>query len=204
MDKAEIRKNALNKRAALSEKERAQYSERIGESLRKLEEYREASSVFFFASFGTEPDTLPMIENALKEGKAVALPRCIDDKTMVFHYIEATADLKEGYKGIPEPDESLPAALSEPDLIIVPGVAFDRELNRIGYGKGFYDRFFKTIPLFVKKAALAFSVQVFDEIPYESPDETMDILITENEIINYCSAPSHALAAGLRRDNVPE
>ena len=166
----------------MSAEERAEKSGKIAEKLFKLEEYDEAANIFLYASFGSEVDTYPIIRRLLSEGKAVALPRCTSESTMVFHYIDSTEDLKPGYKGIPEPKESLPAALSEPDLMIVPGVAFDAEMNRIGYGKGFYDRFFKAIPLYVPKIALAYELQMVPEIPYETLDETMDKIITEERI----------------------
>ena len=166
----------------MSTEERAEKSGKIAEKLFKLEEYDEAANIFLYASFGSEVDTWSIIRWLLNEGKAVALPRCTSDTSMVFHYINSLDELTEGYKGIPEPKESLPAALSEPDLMIVPGVAFDAEMNRIGYGKGYYDRFFKAIPLYVPKIALAFEVQMVSEIPYETLDETMDKIITEERI----------------------
>ncbi len=182
MTKAEIKKEILKKRAALSAEERAEKSRLIADRLFELEEFREASNVFLFASYGSEVDTWPIIRRLLSEGKAVALPRCTSESTMVFHYIDSLEDLKPGYKAIPEPGADLPAALSEPDIMIVPGVAFDAEMNRVGYGKGFYDRFFKAIPLYVPKLALAFELQLVEAIPYETLDETMDKIITEERI----------------------
>ncbi len=183
MEKAEIRKNILALRNAMSGEDRRELSAIIGKRLFSLKDYADADSIFFFAGFGSEVDTLPMIDAALKDKKFVALPRVVDEKTMVFHYIEDVSELKPGYKGIPEPSEKLPMALSEPELIIVPGAAFDREMNRIGYGRGYYDRFFKTVPLYVPKVALCFSLQLTESIPYEALDETMDMIITENETI---------------------
>ena len=182
MTKDEIRKEKLRLRKALSLKERAEKSAAIAEKLFSLEEYKEAGNIFLYASYGSEADTFPIIERALEEGKAVALPRCVSDASMVFHYIEDTDELKKSKKGIPEPEPQLPAALSEPDIIIVPGVAFDASMNRIGSGKGYYDRFFKALPLYVPKLALAFELQMADEIPYETLDETMDKIITEERI----------------------
>ena len=182
MTKAEIRKEILRSRDSLGDEERAVSSKAIAGRLYELEEYREASNIFMYASFRSEVDTYNIIARALSEGRAVALPRCTGEDTMVFCYIESLSDLKSGYRGIPEPGEDLPAALSEPDLMIVPGVAFDPQMNRVGYGKGFYDRFFKAIPLYVPKIALAFELQMVPEIPYETLDETMDKIITEKGI----------------------
>ena len=182
MTKAEIRKERLKLREALGAEVRSEYSKRIAQRLFELEEYKDASNIFLYASFGSEVDTGEIILRSLSEGRAVALPQCTGEDTMVFRYITSPADLRPGYKGIPEPGEELPAALSEPDIMIVPGVAFDEQMNRIGYGKGFYDRFFKAIPLYVPKLALAFEVQMAKEIPYETLDETMDKIITEERI----------------------
>ena len=171
MTKAEIRKERLKLREALGAEVRSEYSKRIAQRLFELEEYKDASNIFLYASFGSEVYTGEIILRSLSEGRAVALP-----------YITSPAELRPGYKGMPEPGEELPAALSEPDIMIVPGVAFDEQMNRIGYGKGFYDRFFKAIPLYVPKLALAFEVQMAKEIPYETLDETMDKIITEERI----------------------
>ena len=183
MTKSEIRKEILVKREALISADRREKSERIAQQLFELTEYKEAGSIFAFYSFGSEVDTVGIIEGALKAGKAVALPRCVDDKNMVFHYVEKLSELKPGFKGIMEPGEELPMALSEPDIIIVPGVAFDGEMNRIGYGRGYYDRFFKGLPLYVPRIALAFELQIVPEIPYETLDATMDMIITEEKVI---------------------
>lgn len=182
MTKEEIRKYILDKRNALSGKERSEASKTIAKKLYELEAFKSAANIFLYSSFGSEVDTKPITERLLSEGKAVALPRCTDDKNMVFHYIDSLDDLKSGYKRILEPDEKSPMALSEPDIIIVPGVAFDANMNRIGYGRGYYDRVFKAIPLYVPKIALAFDVQIADEIPYETLDETMDIIITQTRV----------------------
>ena len=98
---------------------------------------------------------------------------------MKFYYITSLNDLTAGYKGIPEPGLYCePAAENRQKIILVPGVAFDKKGNRIGYGKGFYDRYLKEHE-FIKKMGIAFEMQVLEEIPGEPDDVQMDMVITE-------------------------
>ncbi len=183
MDRDRLRKDMLEKRNAMDPGKRAEDSRRIFARLKELPVYEDASSVFFYHSFGSEVETQSMIEQALRKGKAVALPKVKDSATMLFYYVEGLGECQSGAFGVPEPPEGSLPAFSEPDLVIVPGLVFDREGNRLGYGKGYYDRFFKTLPFGVPKAALAFDEQLVATVLKEEYDVSMDFIITPTEVI---------------------
>lgn len=178
--KADIRKEVLQRRNQLTAKELESKSFAIYDQLKLLDIYKQASVIYVYMDFKNEVITKHMIEDALCDGKKVAIPKIIDD-IMDFYYIDDIENLKSGYFGIREP-EPIMLAKEKNSLMIIPGVAFDKKGHRIGYGKGFYDRFLHQHEQF-KKVALAFELQVLDTIPHETHDVLMDRIITEERII---------------------
>ncbi len=137
--------------------------------------YYLAKNILVFVSYGSEIDTSEIIKDALRKRKKVFVPRVVGED-MVFYRIYDMDELKEGYKGIPEPSLSeepfcYQEELAEDTLMIMPGVVFDRKRNRIGYGKGFYDRYLadKTA-LQNKTIAVGYQCQMLEEIPAEKTD----------------------------------
>jgi len=180
MDKVEIRRLALEKRNALSEADKKAKSFEIGELLESLELFQNAKTVLFYYSHNGEVDTLGLMRKWMKE-KRFLLPRLTSDDSFLALSVSSLDELELNRYGIPEPamqDDESP----KPDLIIVPGAAFDRKGNRIGMGKGYYDRFLSG-QRGVPKVALAYSEQILDSVPKEPYDEPIDMIITENEII---------------------
>ncbi len=184
-----MRRESIVRRDSLSVEDIQTKSGKILEKLIGLDEYKESENVLVYASMRSEVPTYDIILDALAMGKKVFCPRVTDpdDAQMMFREIESPEDLTEGYYGIMEPE--IPEGYEEPEfdpektLLIVPGVAFDREKNRIGYCGGFYDRFMRLHPQ-LKSVALSFECQVMDEpIPAESHDKKPDVLITEECII---------------------
>jgi len=173
--KDRIRKEVLKRRNDLSSDKISEKSRLIFEKLLGLPEYIEASSILIYASMKSEVLTDDIIVSALDSGKKIYCPKCVDTDNgrMVFIRIHGTSDLKSGYKGIREPeyrDESeVFKASDENALVIVPGVAFDRSGNRIGYKGGYYDRFLSGNSE-LKTLALAFEEQLVKEIPVEDHD----------------------------------
>ena len=104
-----------------------------------LPEYEAASCVYCYVDYNHEVQTWPIMEQAIKDGKRVAVPR-VDGTAMDFYYIASREDLEAGYFGIMEPKHGLPMAEERDALFLMPGVAFDRAHHRVGYGGGFYDR----------------------------------------------------------------
>ncbi len=182
-DKRELRKIYRKKRDMIVPARGRVLSVKIGERLFSMPQWKEAQSVFFYHSFGSEVETPAIIMRALEEGKTVALPRIKDDTQMHFHYVDSLYSLVQSRYGMAEPPSGSAMAISEPDLVIVPGLVFDREGNRLGYGRGYYDRFFKTLPYGVTKIALAFDEQISDEIIKEEYDVPMDFIVTPSEVI---------------------
>lgn len=158
-----------------------------------LDEYKNAEIVFIYADYNKEVKTNVIIEDALKTGKKVALPRVYrhevgaDEKAskyMKFHYITSTDDLEKGYNGIREPKQDLAVADGDTDkaLMIMPMVAFDDEKNRVGYGGGFYDKYLNSHN-FTCKIGLAYDEQKVDVIDdKEAHDIKPDVIVTQKNI----------------------
>ena len=195
MDKKEIRKLIKNKKAALSREYIEDYSARLAEKAALLPVYQEAEVLYAYLSYNEEIVTDALIRRAWADGKRVAVPKVLDQGVMEFYYISSFDGISAGYYDIPEPDGN-PAFLADEKnvLMLMPGLAFGRDRNRIGYGGGFYDRYlerkqaegtrFQTL-------ALAYDFQIFDTIPAESHDAKVDVVISEAEtvcwFVNYLS-----------------
>ena len=177
--KVSVRKYISEQRKSLDEDTAAALSRRIFERLLAREWYKTAGCIFTYYGCNGEVKTDLIIKDALSRGKEVALPR-VAGRTMDFFYINSLDDLIKGYMGIPEPAADRPACDADP-LMIMPGVAFDLKLNRIGYGGGFYDRYLADRN-FGKKAALAYEFQIFESIESSETDIKPDILITEKKV----------------------
>lgn len=195
MTKAEIRKEILAKRDSLTEDEISTKSRAIFEKLLCQDEYKEAENILIYASFGSEVRTDEIILDSLAMGKNVYCPKVTDRKNgeMKFVKIMSLEDLSKGYFGIREPElneDSVVFGDNVSDdaclckaLVVVPGVAFDRHLDRIGYSGGFYDRFLDKNES-VNTIALAFDVQIVDyDIPREMHDKSLQIIITEEHVL---------------------
>jgi 5-formyltetrahydrofolate cyclo-ligase len=185
--KQAIRRELLRRRNSFSPEEILAGSRIIADRLTTLKDYQEAEIVMFYASCGSEVSTDEMIEKALKNNRRVAVPLVRpEDRTMRAVLIhDPDRDLFPGFKGIREPDPGSGRELSADGLglIIVPGVAFDSAGNRVGMGKGYYDRFLKHLSRGALKIALAFENQIVATIPGDDNDIKMDMVITEERVI---------------------
>jgi 5-formyltetrahydrofolate cyclo-ligase len=179
--KKEIRKNVLAARDGLLPAQRTAKSREIEERLFSLSEFKSARMVLFFASFRSEVDTGPMIRRALTFGKRVVLPKVQGRELALYEIADWDKDVAPGAWGIPEPREKRPVSLDEIDLVLVPGVAFDGQGNRLGYGAGFYD---KLLNAFTKTTvALAFEEQIISQVPAEPHDIPIKKIVTEKRVI---------------------
>lgn len=154
-------------------------SRQVTEHLLTLPEFLQAQRIYVYVDYNHEVGTSEIIEAAWHMGKQVAVPRVVGCD-MVFCRIEGFQQLKAGFHGIPEPDESCPPVQWDDALMIMPGVAFDRERNRCGYGGGFYDRFLEKHPLHT--VAVAFEFQVVENLPVEPTDIKPERIVTEQGI----------------------
>lgn len=179
VSKEEIRKVVRGYRMSLSEEKAAMKSITILEKLLQREEYRQAACVYCYIDFRNEVKTKPIIRRALSDGKKVAVPR-VENGKMEFYYFEGYDKLQLGAYGVLEPVGGVLADDLDA-LLIMPGVAFDRENHRIGYGGGYYDRYLERPNQHVK-VALAYQFQIFQQIPFEAFDIRPDLILTEENI----------------------
>ena len=183
MDKKAFRKNILTKRKGISEKKHKEKSAQIMRRLEKLEIFQEAYTVMFYVSFGSEVGTHGLLKDSFRE-KRVAVP-LVWEKDLLIKRITDFSQLSPGAWEILEPEtRQTSLKLSDINLILVPGVAFDEDHNRMGYGGGYYDRL-----LAGEKEAdfisvgLAFEEQISNKLPVEKYDQKVDFVVTEKRVI---------------------
>ena len=140
MNKTELRKSIREQKRAMTEEQIREKSENLTRQFLASEEYRAARSIYGYLPYNQEVRTVPLLEQALRDGKRVAVPKCYGDE-MRFIWMEDLSLVEKGYAGIPEPIADGPVADDETALVLMPGMAFDKEGHRIGYGGGFYDKF---------------------------------------------------------------
>lgn len=185
--KAEVRKVCLNRRAALGKEERKSKSKIVQQKLLDSPEFQKAKAVLLFLDFRGEVETMALAEATIALEKRLILPRCAPHGILLpIEVCDLTRDLEPGAYGISEPKLSLGVVKpTEIDLVIVPGAGFDLQGNRLGYGGGFYDRFFMLLNPTTHRVALGFECQVIAEVPVDKHDVKMTMLITENEVYNF-------------------
>ena len=140
MNKKELRTIIRAQKRAMTEEMIREKSEALARQFYETEQYRSARSIYGYLPYNQEVRTVAMLEQALRDGKRVAVPKCYDDE-MRFIWMEDLSRVEKGYAGIPEPIADAPVADDETALVLMPGLAFDKEGHRIGYGGGFYDKF---------------------------------------------------------------
>jgi 5-formyltetrahydrofolate cyclo-ligase len=186
-DKASLRKELLKKREAIPPEVRRVKNRLIRDRLASIGEIKNASILFFFASFRTEVDTSEMIKTTLSEGKRVVLPKVDKERQMLVLYeIKTVEELVEGYMGIPEPSVNSGERrvdINNVDAVIIPGAGFDAEGNRIGYGGGYYDRLLSELKREIPIIAPAYEEQIVDSIPSEHHDIRVHLIVTDRRVI---------------------
>lgn len=184
MSKEQIREEMLRKRSLFSEKELQKKNLQIAKNFFLLKEVSDANFFGVYVSFQNEVETRGIIGRILKFHKKVCVPITdFKNKEMHFSELNNISDLHENSFGMLEPMNSKKVDPKKIDVFVVPGVAFDSQGNRIGLGKGFYDKFFNNTKTNAKKIALAFDFQIVKKIPVEKFDVKMDLVVTEKEII---------------------
>lgn len=179
-NKKTIRNIIKEKRSILTDKEKELMDNIIFNKIIESESYKIAKVMFVYVSFQGEVDTKRFIEYALNQDKRICVPKIVSKKEgLKAVEINSLQDLKEGAYGILEP-EGFNSEINkeEIDLILMPGVAFDKEGGRVGYGGGFYDRFLKGVSKDTSKIALAYDFQIFNKVPMEEQDVRIDGIIT--------------------------
>ena len=172
MNKQELRKKIREQKRAMSAAEIEARSAKLGELFLGSDAYRNAKTIYGYLPYNQEVRTVPMLEQALKDGKRVAVPKCYGDE-MRFIYMDDLSKVEKGYAGIPEPVADDPVADDETALVLMPGMAFDPQGHRIGYGGGFYDKFLASEPNH-PTLALCYEFQVLPHLETEEFDIPVD------------------------------
>ena len=176
-----IRKQMKQLRADMTRTERFEKSMQIFEKLITVPEFKRADRIYTYVSMDNEIDTIMFIDYSLSLEKRVFVPR-VSGKDMEFYEISDISELNPGYMGIYEPDiNGKEPDYSRTGFMCMPGLAFDRNYNRIGYGGGFYDRYL-SVENKLYKAALAYEAQLLESIPAQDGDVRPDMIVTEENI----------------------
>lgn len=177
--KSELRKKLRKVRDELLFKE--EYSEKITETLLSSDFFVAADTVLLYYSSGSEVSTTELFEECIKTGKKVAFPRCVDKNgTMDFYIVKEENDLEKGMYGIVAPKAYCEKLIPDKKaLCVVPGISFDKNGYRLGYGKGYYDRYLSRFELI--SVGLCYDKLLSDTLPSDIYDKKVDYLITDKK-----------------------
>jgi 5-formyltetrahydrofolate cyclo-ligase len=184
--KNEIRSSILKKRNNMRAPEILEKSRRIKDQLFHTQEFKDAKTILFYISYDNEVNTLEMIRDSLTMKKQIAVPKTdVNDRTIICSALTQWDDLTSGAYTILEPRQECikEISLESIDLIILPGIAFDNQGNRIGHGLGYFDRLLQK-KIHAHLFGLAFELQIIESIPKEKHDKKVEKIITENRIIS--------------------
>ena len=192
--KTSIRKQMLSLRNAMSICEAKEKSSAIMQKVLSLSPVQTAEYILCYAGYKSEVSTNDLITELLKLGKKVYLPR-VSGEEMEFYRIQSLTELTEGYKGIPEPAVECPdmftrdlwEAQKERVIMFLPGAAFGENGARIGYGKGYYDRYLSRIPC-RERLALCYELQIAEHIPADIHDIPVTTIVTEEKVRHIISS----------------
>lgn len=175
MDKAALRREIREKKRAMTQQQIEETSRKLGDLFVATKQYQQAKTIYGYLPYNQEVRTIPMLERALLDGKRVAVPKVYGEE-MRFIYITDLTQVEKGYAGIPEPIADAPVADDPTALVLMPGLAFDREGNRIGYGGGFYDKFLASEPEH-PTVALCYDFQMMEKLETDVFDIPVDCVL---------------------------
>lgn len=179
-EKTRLRSKFLGIRDSLVGEAKVKSDRLISKNLFLSYEYRWADSILTYVSKGSESDTLCIIEHAFNDNKSIAVPKCVSNCEMEFYYIKSIEDLEPGSFGVLEPKDGLEKVQSIYGICLVPGICFDKMGIRLGYGKGYYDRF---LPNFQGTAIGLCKDDFFvDRLPRDSTDYRVNMVITDKGV----------------------
>ncbi|MFH1457681.1 MAG: 5-formyltetrahydrofolate cyclo-ligase [Candidatus Omnitrophota bacterium] len=178
LTKRQIRSRIICRLKTQKEADRDRKSKIIRNKLLRTQIFRKAKIVMFYIAFGDEVETQDMIKAAIKLGKIVTVPVCIHRKVALRPGIlDESIKLQRGPYGVCEPSTKRFIPLKDLDIVIVPGLAFDKKGNRLGRGKGYYDRFLKMLPKKIPTIGLAFDFQILPKVPAKTHDINVNRII---------------------------
>jgi 5-formyltetrahydrofolate cyclo-ligase len=185
-EKTALREQMRLIRAAIPLEERARKAAAIEDRLFELKQLRAANMVLLFYSFGSEVATGGIAEHILTEGKRLLFPYLTSEGMEAAEVRPGDPLVPSGY-GPREPSHRHPLDPSEVDLVVTPGLAFDRRGFRLGHGGGHYDRYLSRLRPETTRIGLAFSEQLVDGVPDEPPDQRVHLVVTDSEVVD-CGA----------------
>lgn len=189
MDKTQWRKQYLKMRQSRSGDELSAASEQICRHLLELDEIKNSKTVMLYISFNKEPDTHRLAEELLSLGKTVCAPLCDPERLSMSAYrFDAFSSLIKGTYGILEPKPELPVPAEDMDCVLVPGCVFGRNFHRIGYGKGYYDRFLPQVPHAVK-IGLCYDFCLAEQVEAGEYDVAVDLIVTDKGVLRQNEYP---------------
>ena len=188
--KTDLRSGFKSKRNEMPEHIKLNMDSEIQSRFLTLRQYAKCDTVFTYVSKDLEVDTYAIIRAAWANGKKVAVPKCIEDSKMDFYYIESMDDLEDGSFGVKEPVESKCKKVADLSrgLCIVPGLSFDAEGYRLGYGKGYYDRFLSKFG--GETVGLCYSNCIKWKLPHGKYDRAVDVIVTDRYIRRTSATPT--------------
>lgn len=175
MNKQELRRAIRERKRAMTEEEIVERSNALAEKFYNSPAYQAASTIYGYLPYNQEVRTAPMLQRALDDGKRVAVPKVYGEE-MRFIYLEDLTQVSKGYAGIPEPIADAPVAEDKQALVLMPGLAFDPQGHRIGYGGGFYDKFLAKEPHH-PTLALCYEFQMQAHLDTEEFDIPVDTVL---------------------------
>lgn len=175
MDKKELRSAIRMRKRAMTEEEIVTRSAALVQLFLASDFYKNAKTIYGYLPYNQEVRTVPILEQAIRDGKQVAVPKVYGDE-MRFLYITDLTQVEKGYAGIPEPIADEPVAHDETALVLMPGLAFDAQGHRMGYGGGFYDRFLEQEPNH-PTLALCYEFQMLPYLETEAHDIPVDCVL---------------------------
>ena len=175
MDKKELRDYIRKFKRAMTKEEIEAKSEKLGELFLASDLYKQAKNIYGYLPYNQEVRTTAMLEQAQRDGKRIAVPKILGD-TMIFVWLDDLTAVEKGYSNIPEPIDLTPVADDPTALVLMPGMAFDREGHRCGYGGGFYDKFLASEPDH-PTLALCYDFQVLEHLDTEEFDIPVDCVL---------------------------
>ena len=175
MDKQSLRRQIRQLKREMTQQQIETASQKLGDLFAASELYQKAQTIYGYLPYNQEVRTVPMLQRALDDGKRVAVPKCYGDE-MRFIYLDDLSKVESGYCGIPEPIADEPVADDPTALVLMPGLAFTKEGQRMGYGGGFYDKFLASEPGH-PTLALCYDFQMVEYIPTEDYDIPVDTVL---------------------------
>lgn len=180
--KKQLRDEIKKRRSELPVNSRTKMSQQIHQFLHEIDEFNQAKSLFCYISYLSEVETQALISDFLERKLALAVPKIMGKTEMRAVSLDNLSDLEPDEMGILTPKSS--QAASDPfDIAITPGLGFTERGERLGYGRGYYDRWFSRNKV-KTKIGIAFEIQIVDKLPLEKTDMPLDILVTEERIID--------------------